>query len=190
MGKQKNILYKIYYDDVLMYLGRTHQDLTDRIRAHLYKNPRVKTIDINCVSKIEYAEFKTEADAFLYEIYYINKYKPPINKDDKACDELTVSLPDVKFKIWKTHLWDKWKKNINDKDVKAQQLELERLKKENNWENRKNTITSKLKNNEITSNEYFEELKSIENEKVRFQYEQGDISFAEYCDKMGFHQLG
>ena len=50
---------------------------------------------ISNVSKIEYAEFLSEADMNLYEIYYINLLKPPLNCDDKAKDELTVSLPDV-----------------------------------------------------------------------------------------------
>ena len=85
MKKTKTfILYKIYYGEELVYLGRTTQLLQDRIRNHLFKRPMLKKIDINKVSKIEYAEFKTRADLYLYEIYYINLYKPIFNKDDKA----------------------------------------------------------------------------------------------------------
>ena len=79
-------LYKIYYengtDNVLVYLGRTNQKLKNRLRCHFFKKPIVRVLDLKQVSKIEYAEFYTEADMFLYEIYYINKFKPPLNVDD------------------------------------------------------------------------------------------------------------
>ena len=72
-----------------------------------------RSIDINLVTKIEYAEFKTEADMNLYEIYYINKLKPALNIDDKTKDELTITLPKVEFKLFKCHLWNRWKSQIN-----------------------------------------------------------------------------
>ena len=71
-----------------------------------------RSISINLVTKIEYAEFSTEADMNLYEIYFINLWKPPLNIDDKCKDNLTVSLPDVEWKTFTTHLWDKWKNEI------------------------------------------------------------------------------
>ncbi len=96
-----------------MYLGRTKQPLQDRIRGHVFKRPMHRSIDINLVSKIEYAEFQTEADMYLYEIYYINTLKPPLNSDDKAKDGITVSLPDIDFKLYECPLWDSWKDEIN-----------------------------------------------------------------------------
>ena len=42
-----------------------------------------------------YAEFKTEADMNLYGIYFILKWHPPLDIDDKTCDYPTVELPDV-----------------------------------------------------------------------------------------------
>lgn len=115
MKIQGHILYKIYYGDNLAYLGRTNQPLQNRIRGHLFKKPMHRTIDINQVSKIEYAIFLTEADMNLYEIYLINKLKPILNVDDKVRDELTITLPDVEFKRYDCHLWDKWKEEINIK---------------------------------------------------------------------------
>jgi hypothetical protein len=112
---QGNILYKIYYVDYVAYLGRTKQPLQNRIRGHLFQKPMHRNININLVTKIEYAIFPTEADMNLYEIYFINKLKPPLNVDDKTSDELTITLPNVEFKVFECHLWEKWKDEITVK---------------------------------------------------------------------------
>ena len=120
-------LYKIYYengaDDVLVYLGRTNQKLKDRLRCHFFKKPIVRVLDLKQVSKIEYAEFKTEADMFLYEIYYINKYKPPLNVDDVAKDALTVALPEVPFTEYNDPIIDKWRKDLFAKSLQEVEME-------------------------------------------------------------------
>lgn len=129
------ILYRIYYSDTLIYLGRTKQPLQNRIRGHLFQKPMHRSICIDLVTKIEYAEFQTEADMNLYEIYFINLWKPPLNIDDKCRDELTVALPDVEWKLFETPLWDKWKLEIKKQDSqyhmrkneKAAQEELKRF---------------------------------------------------------------
>lgn len=129
------ILYRIYYGDTLIYLGRTKQPLQNRIRGHLFQKPMHRSISIDLVTKIEYAEFHTEADMNLYEIYFINLWKPPLNIDDKCRHELTVALPDVDWKLFKIPLWDKWKSEIKKQDSqyhmrkneKAAQEELERF---------------------------------------------------------------
>lgn len=116
-----NLLYKIYYrgpngsnSDGLVYIGRTRQALNTRLRGHFFKKPMHRMIDIFQVSKIEYAAFNTVADMYLYEIYFINKEKPPLNRDDKADDILTVELPPVKWKQHDCHLMEKWKAEIVD----------------------------------------------------------------------------
>jgi len=79
-----------------------------------------RKIDIDRVSKIEYAEFSTEADMNLYEVYFINTVKPPLNIDDKCRDNLTVTLPDVEWKTFKTDLWEKWKNELSNKKSQAE----------------------------------------------------------------------
>ncbi len=106
------LLYKIYYKSGIVYLGRTKQKLQDRIRGHFFKKPMHRTIDIHLVTNIEYAEFQTEADMNLYEIYYINLLKPPFNLDDKTPDELTIRLPEIEFKTFDCSLMEKWKGQI------------------------------------------------------------------------------
>jgi hypothetical protein len=106
------ILYKIYYSETLVYLGRTKQDLQQRIRGHFFAKPMHRKIDIFMTTRIEYAEFLTEADMFLYEVYFINKYHSPLNVDDRAHDDLTVELPEVEWKQFDCRLMDKWKEAL------------------------------------------------------------------------------
>ena len=152
-ASKTHTLYKIYYGDILVYLGRTNQPLQTRLRGHFFKKPVHRTIDINQVSRIEYAEFPTEADMFLYEIYLINLLKPPLNVDDRAQDNLTVSLPKTEFKEFECSLMSKWKS-----ELKAQ---------ENEWQNLKD--------------EYYSIPEKIS--ILRMQYKTGEISEEEFIEQ-------
>ncbi len=110
------VLYRIYYGDTIVYVGRTMQPLHDRIRGHVFGNPMHRKIDIDQVSKIEYADFCTQADMYLYEVYFINKYHPKLNKDDKAHDDLTIELPPVDWRLFYTPLFEKWRNKIMDEN--------------------------------------------------------------------------
>lgn len=125
MDKQY-ILYKIYSENCLLYIGRTKQKLQTRLHGHFFKKPIHREINIEIVSKIEYALFPTEADMNVYEVYLINKHKPPLNRDDKAKDSLTFSLPDVEFHEFSCKLMEKWKKEIRQRD--SNYIEMKRRK--------------------------------------------------------------
>ena len=136
MKDEKFILYKIYSENCLLYLGRTKQPLQRRLHSHFFKKPMVREINIECITKIEYAEFPTEADMNVMEIYYINKLKPPLNRDDKAKDELTIKLPEVHFMEFECSLMDKWREEIRladeadkEKQRRKHKLEMEKVKK-------------------------------------------------------------
>lgn len=107
------IVYKVYYGDQVVYVGRTKQPLQNRMRGHLFRKPMHRVLDINQITKVEYAEFQTEADMNLYEIYYILTMHPPLNVDDKTKDYPTVTLPNVEFKQANFSTWDKWKTQLN-----------------------------------------------------------------------------
>ena len=149
-------LYRIYYGDCLVYIGRTTQPLQNRIRGHLFKKPMHREIDINQVTKIEFAQFETVADMYVYEIYFINLWKPPLNVDDKAYDYLTVKLADVEWKPFETHLWEKWKREIAEIDKREE--ESRRAKLEAREFQR--AMRQKWHAGEITEKEYY---KAIEN---------------------------
>lgn len=152
-----NLLYKIYYDDLVVYLGRTCQPLQNRIRGHLFGKPMHRKIDIFQVTKIEYAEFPTVADMYLYEIYFINKLKPPLNCDDKAPDELSVNLPEPEWCEFTTHLWDKWRTQIE-----ADNCEEERLRKQREEEyNRLLHLRREYRAGNISEDEYWRERENF-----------------------------
>lgn len=153
MKEKKHVLYKIYYDDVLVYLGRTNQPLQTRLRGHFFKKPMHRVIDINQVTRIEYAEFPTEADMYLYEIYYINLFKPGFNVDDRACDDLTITLPEVEFVSYDCPLFDSWKEEINQNNDEFQKL-LEEWKE---IPQKRSILHKQRRNNEITEEEYWEQ---------------------------------
>ncbi|MBQ7818615.1 MAG: GIY-YIG nuclease family protein [Bacteroidales bacterium] len=145
-------LYRIYYEDNIVYLGRTMQPLQNRIRGHLFKKPMHRAIHIELVTKIEYATFQSQADMYLYEIYYINLWKPPLNREDRASDSLTVKLPEVEWKTFTTHLWDKWKDEIKKIDEKAEndkQLKIKAFEKDR-------IMRAKRRAGEISEDEYWD----------------------------------
>lgn len=122
MKVQGFLLYRIWYGDVLAYVGRTKQPLQNRIRGHLFSKPMHRTISIEQVTKIEYAAFRTEADMNLYEIYFILKWHPPLNVDDKTKDYPTVELPAVNWTEFKTPLWEKWKKELSSRNTEREKM--------------------------------------------------------------------
>ncbi len=161
MSKPKNFagftLYRIYYGEHIVYLGRTMQPLQTRIRGHLFKKPMHREINIAQVSKIEYASFQSQADMYLYEIYFINLWRPALNKDDKATDALTVSLPEVEWKLFTTPLWEKWRKEIEENDITYQNKRKNEIE---TFEN-KQKLRRQWRNGEITEEEYWAILEEI-----------------------------
>ena len=50
----------------------------------------------------------------LYEIYYILRLHPPLNVDDKARDDLSVTLPELE--------WEGWRQEIAKQDSRIDYL--------------------------------------------------------------------
>lgn len=157
MKSPKYTLYKIYGANMLLYLGRTKQPLQSRIRGHLFAKPMHRIIDIDHVSRIEYAEFATEADMNLYEIYYILTLKPPLNVDDKTKDYPTVTLPDVEWREFQTPLWAKWREQIQAAKERGKNAR-ERLRA---MEQERHVIRCKCRMGEITREQRDEAVESM-----------------------------
>lgn len=92
------------------------------IRGHLFSKPMHRTVNIEQVTKIEYAELGSEADMNLYEIYYILRLHLPLNVDDKARDDLSVTLPELEWKEFTTPLWEGWRQEIAKQDSRIDYL--------------------------------------------------------------------
>ncbi len=96
-------IYKIFYQDELVYIGKTSQTLEKKLCSHFEKAPMVCALDEKKVSKVEYATLESEADALVYEIYYINKCKPRKNKQKKSKQMLTIEIPELQFLPYPTN---------------------------------------------------------------------------------------
>jgi hypothetical protein len=85
--KNKNGIYFLYNDNKeLIYIGKSISDISYRsFKSAIYRNAEY--------IKIYYP--KTKADTSIYELYYINKFKPICNKDSKENDETTIELPEL-----------------------------------------------------------------------------------------------
>ncbi len=160
MKEQKYIVYRIYYGDCLVYVGRTKQPLQNRIRGHLFNKPMHRTISIEQVTKIEYAELGSEADMNLYEIYYILKLHPPLNVDDKAKDDLSITLPDLEWREFSTHLWDGWRREIAKQDSDAERLR----RRYTEIPQEMSVLRSLRRTGEVTEFEFEEKLEALRKE--------------------------
>mgnify|MGYP002537246776 CR=1 FL=1 len=167
MKEQKYIVYRIYYGDCLVYVGRTKQPLQNRIRGHLFSKPMHRTISIEQVTKIEYAELGSEADMNLYEIYYILKMHPPLNVDDKAHDCLSVGLPELRWKTFATPLWEKWRAEIADHDSFVDRLRKRYIEIPQEI----SVLRGLRRTGQVTEFEYEERIASLHKEKAKVEKE-------------------
>lgn len=100
MRSERFLIYRIYDENGVFYVGRTTQTLKARMRQHMTitkETGELPHIDPSVVRRIEFAKCESEADMCLYEVYYINLLKPYMNADAKAQDRLTVTLPELKW---------------------------------------------------------------------------------------------
>lgn len=159
--EKKHIVYRVFYDDQIVYVGRTNQPLTARIHGHLFAKPMHRKLSIDSISRIEYAEFKTEADMNLYEIYYILMLHPPLNVDDKTRDFPTVRLPDVPFHKARFPRWEVWKEEIKAQD-NEQKRNSQRIRE---IDQSLHILRSSRRMNEISEEEYYREKEALEAER-------------------------
>lgn len=78
-------LYKFIEDDEISYIGSTTSLI--RLQQHLTSNTQLKLTkeDVNNLNGIQYKEFEegalTREELYMLENYYIDKFKPVLNKD-------------------------------------------------------------------------------------------------------------
>lgn len=158
--KKKHTLYRIYYGDQIVYVGRTNQPLSTRIRGHLLAKPMQRKLNIDLITRIEYAVFESEADMNLYEIYYILMLHPPLNVDDKTRDFPTVRLPEVEFKKAEFKLWEKWRNDVKaaDRAIKT------RSERRREIQENLRILRSRWHTGELTEDEFYDEHDKLKKE--------------------------
>jgi predicted GIY-YIG superfamily endonuclease len=55
------IIYRIYGNDGMIYVGKTTQPLNRRLHGHFFSKPMIRKLDPRDVTHIEYAACKTNA---------------------------------------------------------------------------------------------------------------------------------
>ena len=160
MAERKYLLYRVYYGNKIVYVGRTSQPLQTRLHGHLFKAPMMRTFNIDLFTKIEFSELTTEADMFLYEIYYINKWKPTLNVDDKSGEELTLTLPELEWTEFITPLMPKWREQLAERDKKHKAAKDEKVI----LRERKSQLRKDFKAGKLSEDEYYEALDRLEDE--------------------------
>lgn len=172
------VIYKIYYlennIESLVYIGKSTQLLHKRLYQHFHvKNNTKKTpkLNIQLVSKIEYAEIENESDWNIQEIYLINKFSPKLNIDCKAKNnQMTIELEELKFFTFHNYLLTEWKHkqklkshDENDKLQEKQRIanvfidDVNKNKKELNNDDYLDWLNIKKQNNDI-GYKYYKEL--------------------------------
>lgn len=109
------LIYRIYYGDEIVYIGKTKQALSTRIKSHLYGRKYETRINIDRMTHIDYSVYKTPADWLLYHVYWVNKYHPRLNQTHKTSGHLTVSLPNVRWVKYTPLLLSKWREDLKSK---------------------------------------------------------------------------
>ena len=161
MRVQGFLIYRIWYGDCLVYVGRTKQPLQSRIRGHLFSKPMHRTVNIEQVTKIEYAELGSEADMNLYEIYYILRLHPL-----KAGEEILVKVASS-FCEFTTPLWEGWRQEIAKQDSRIDHLR----KRYAEIPQEISILRGLRKTGEITEYEFEERFSALKEESVEVSEE-------------------
>ncbi len=103
-------------DENIIYIGKTH-DIKGRLNNHNNSGHLSSECYCEC-SCVQYIELSSASDRDVYEIYFINKYKPKYNKQSKRDDELTIKLPeDFRWKEIEFNM--EYTPNISKDDIKS-----------------------------------------------------------------------
>jgi hypothetical protein len=114
-----NYIYKMVNKDrEIIYIGKSI-DLKQRINQHM--NDKDWFHEVN---QILYTKCKTQTDMDIYEIYYINKFKPKHNKASMNSDIFSLILPDLTFN---EYLFEINSKNIRSQESKNLKLQFNTL---------------------------------------------------------------
>lgn len=85
-----NFVYRLIHNNEIIYIGKSTQ-INVRLTYHL----RDKDFDT-----VEVIQFDNEVDMCISEIYFINKYKPRLNKEFIYSDVKSMSLKELDSILW------------------------------------------------------------------------------------------
>lgn len=104
----KGFVYRfINKDEEIIYVGST-EDLHKRLKQH-FEHGHLGDYCYNQVLYVDYAEFKTRTEAYMYEQYEITKLQPQFNENGKIDEKLDLEY----FSIVKEPVWKRLYANSN-----------------------------------------------------------------------------
>lgn len=87
-----NYIYRYFNKkNQVIYVGLTSRPLKRRVKEHSVEQLQSET------DHIDFALVDSEVDMRMYELYYINKYRPKFNKRDLYFDGNNLKLPELTF---------------------------------------------------------------------------------------------
>ena len=87
MGYNVSGIYRLYKNDEIVYIGKSVD-----IKVRMITHRKEKDVDY-----FDFTILNNESDKNIYELYYIDKYKPLYNKDCMENDTSTIELKDLTF---------------------------------------------------------------------------------------------
>ena len=88
-------IYKYVWNDEVIYVGKSNTDIEKRIQCHSREDKFQKYL---ANSDVYYCFLPNEATTDIYELYYINKYRPVLNATSKYDDEpVGVTVADIEW---------------------------------------------------------------------------------------------
>ncbi len=108
------LIYRIWYEDEIVYIGYTLMPLFKKLHHHFFHKKGNVYLDIHQTTMIDYTTYRSKADMLLYVAYWVNVYHPRLNKTSPcyAPDNLTVVLPNRRWTRYTPRLMEKWKSEI------------------------------------------------------------------------------
>lgn len=103
VGDDQMYLYRLYDKrKKMIYIGITSNDIILRLRTHFsgYNKYKYKDLWKSKIRYFDYAKTANLPELEIYEIYYINKYRPQFNRDSKykvIMSERLKQLPELCF---------------------------------------------------------------------------------------------
>jgi len=95
-------IYILYSKDEIVYVGKSSHCIYQRLLKHLTPG----NIEYKEVTKVEVFQIANKANTDVAEIYLINMYKPPLNKDCNSSDVLTIQIESLSDIIDKYHSFE------------------------------------------------------------------------------------
>lgn len=118
----KYYVYRFITKGEVVYVGQT-QDVYKRFKTHFCKSGHLPNECLDNVDYVEYAEVNTHAEMDIYEIYYIDMFKPKYNQYFKynLKEKITFKLPEL---IWNKATKEEIRKTKIKTDIDSEEKDI------------------------------------------------------------------